>query len=152
SMQPPVRSGLVLHLEDARKNRLLDGNIARQKIAQLVVRPAPNAAATPGYVVGALIEMKFQERRLRLQLVPTGKALDATYSDDFEPVLLKHPSELIEGHGNVVYGEQMQPKSISDVDEILAVDDSPIEVAAISVDGSELKAVQPLNFAVNFDK
>jgi hypothetical protein len=151
-MQPPVRSGLVLHLEDARKNRLLDGNTARQKIAQLVVRPVPDAAATPGYVVGALIEMKFQERRLRLQLVPTGKALDATYSDDFEPVLLKHPRDLIQVHGNVVYGEQMQPESISDVDEILDVDDSPIEVATISVDGSTLKAVQPLNFAVNFDK
>jgi hypothetical protein len=152
SMQPPVRSGLVLHLEDANEIKLLDGHTARQRIAQLVVRPTSDAAATPGYIVGALIEMKFQERRLKLQLLGTGKALDATYSDDFEPVLLKHPRELIQVHANIVYGEQMQPESISDVDEILDVDDSPIEVAAISVDNYTLKAMQPLSFTVRFDR
>jgi hypothetical protein len=96
--------------------------------------------------------MKFQERRLRLQLLGTGRALDANYSDDFEPVLLDHPRELIQVHGNVVYGEDGSPTSISDVDEILEVDESAIEVRTIIQDGITLQARQPLNFAVTFDK
>jgi hypothetical protein len=152
AMQPARRSGVSISIEDYTEQSLLDGATARDRVESLLIRPQGGPAASPSYVTGALVEMKFQERRLRLQLLGTGRAFDATYGDDFEPVLLDHPRELIQVHGNVVYGEDGSPTSISDVDEILEVDESAIEVRAISQDGITLQARQPLNFTVSFDK
>ena len=115
------------------------------------MRPAPDNAVAPAYVTGALIEMKFQERRLRLQLVPSGRALDANYSDDFEPVLLEHPRELIQVHGNVVRSEDGTPTSISDVDEILEVDESVIELRSFQSSRETLRLRQPISFQIAFD-
>jgi hypothetical protein len=152
TMQPARRAGVVVSIEDYREQKLLDGATARSRIEHLLVRPEASPAANPSYITGALVEMKFQERRLRLQLPGTGRALDASYSDDFEPVLLDHPRELIQVHGNVVYGEDGSPTSISDVDEILEVDEGAIEVRAIVQSGITLQARQPLSFVVVFDK
>jgi hypothetical protein len=152
AMQPARRAGVVVSIEDYREQKLLDGATARSRIEHLLVRPQASPAASPSYITGALVEMKFQERRLRLQLLGTGRALDASYSDDFEPVLLDHPRELIQVHGNVVYGEDKSPTSISDVDEILDVDESAIEVRAIAQDGIALQARQPISFTVAFNK
>jgi len=151
-LQPPRRSGVVVSIEDYKQQKLLDGETAQARIEQLLTRPEPSPAATPAYVTGALIEMKFQERRLRLQLLGSGRALDATYSEDFEPILLNHPRELIQVHGNVVYAEDRSPSSISDVDEILEVDDSAIEVLSISSNDVTIQARRPLSFAVTFDE
>ena len=152
TMQPPRRSGVVVSIENYRQQKLLDGATAQARIEQLLIRPQASPAATPSYVTGALIEIKFQERRLRLQLLGTGRALDANYSDDFEPVLLDHPRELIQVHGNVVFGEDGLPTSISDVDEILEVDDSAIEVRAITLGTQAVPARQPISFNVTFDQ
>jgi hypothetical protein len=152
AMQPARRAGVVVNIEDYRGQKLLDGATARSRIQHLLVRPQASPATSPSYITGALVEMKFQERRLRLQLVGTGRALDASYGDDFEPVLLDHPRELIQVHGNVVYGEDGSATSISDVDEILDVDESAIEVRAIVLDGMTLQARQPISFTVTFDK
>jgi hypothetical protein len=152
TMQPAKRSGIVVSIEDYREQKLLDGATAQSRIEQLLIRPQASPAAGPSYVTGALVEMKFQERRLRLQLLGTGRALDANYSDDFEPVLLDHPRELIQVHGNVVFGEDGLPTSISDVDEILEVDDSAIEVRAITLGTQVVPARQPISFVVTFDQ
>ncbi|HRW61015.1 MAG TPA: hypothetical protein P5340_10225 [Defluviicoccus sp.] len=151
-MQPHRRSGIVVSIEDYKQQKLLDGETAQARIEQLLKRPKPSPAAMPAYVTGALIEMKFQERRLRLQLLGSGQALDATYSEDFEPILLDHPRELIQVHGNVVYIEDGSPSSISDVDEILEVDDSAIEVLSFSLGDLTLQTRQPLSFDVTFDQ
>lgn len=152
SMQPAPHSGVFVSVEDHQERKLLNGTSARAQIGSLLARPQPSLAAAPAYVTGALIEMKFQERRLRLQLLGSGRALDAGYSDDFEPVLLEHPRDLIQVHGNVVYGEDGSPSSISDVDEILEVDESAIEVRSLIVDGQTLQPLRPLNFDVGFDQ
>jgi hypothetical protein len=152
AMQPARRSGVVVSIEDHKEQKLLNGATAQARIEHLLIRPQASPAASPSYITGALVEMKFQERRLRLQMLGTGRALDANYSDDFETVLLDRPRELIQVHGNVVYGEDGSPTSISDVDEILDVDESAIEVRAIIHDGIALQALRPLSFAVAFDK
>lgn len=151
AMQPRRQSGVIVSIEDFREQKLLDGRAARARIEELFARPESITAGELGYVTGALIEMKFQERRLRLKLVVSGRALDANYSDDFEPVLLENPRELIQVHGNVVYGEDGSPMSISDVDEILEVDDSPIEVLSVDFDHHTLRPISPLSFQVRFD-
>jgi hypothetical protein len=152
AMQPPHRAGIVVSIEDHRAQKLLDGATARSRIEALRARPQPELAPPPSYVTGRLIEMKFQERRLRLQLLGSNKSLDASYSDDFEPVLLQHPRDLIQVHGNVVFGEDGAPTSISDVDDILEVDVSAIEVRSLEIGNRTVRPRHPLSFFVSFDQ
>lgn len=152
AMQPPQRAGIVVSIEDHQARKLLDGATARTRIETLRARPQPELAPPPSYVTGRLIEMKFQERRLRLQLLGSNKSLDANYSDDFEPVLLQHPRDLIQVHGNVVFGEDSAPTSISDVDDILEVDVSAIEVRVLEIGNRTVRPRQPLSVPVTFDQ
>lgn len=151
AMQPSARSGLIVHVEDWHHQKLLDGLGAQDGLNALMARPEPDLSATPAFVTGALTKMEFQERRMQLKLLGTGKALEASYGDDFEPVLLEHPRALIQVHGNVLYGEDGQPASISDVDEILDVDESPIEVSSVPYRQKKLRARTALTFNVEFD-
>ena len=121
-------------------------------MTELYIKPEPSQEETLAYITGELIEMKFQDRRLRLKLIPSGRALDATYTDDFEPVLLDNPRELIQVHGNVVYLEDGTPTSLSEVDEILEVDESQIEVLSVDFDGRSLRPNNSLSFKVIFDR
>ena len=151
AMQPPGHSGLVVHIEDFRGRRLLDGFSAADRLSKLLGRPGSDPVGAPGFIAGHLAKMEFQDRRLRLQLLGSGRALDASYSDDFEPVLLEHPRELIQIHGNVIYDDDGRPASISDIDEILEVDDSDLVVSTVNLENRSLKARVPLAFEVKFD-
>lgn len=150
-MQPPRNSGLVISIDDYKKNRILDGKFAKDNIDKLRTTPEPAIPITSGYVSGELVEMKFQERRLKVKLLVSGRGLEANYSEDFEPVLLNHPRDLIQVHGNIVYDVNGIPVSISDVDEILEIDDSPIEVEQFEANGSLYKAKRQISFPVKFD-
>lgn len=150
-MQPPRNSGLVISIEDYKKAKVLDGKYAKENIEKLRVSPEPAIPVTSGYVAGELVEMKFQERRLKLKLLVSGRGLEANYSEDFEPVLLNHPRDLIQVHGNIVYDADGVPTSISDVDEILEIDDSPIDVIQFEAGGKICKATRPVSFPVKFD-
>jgi hypothetical protein len=152
-MQPARHSGWVMHIEDSEKNRILDGTAAFKGLQKLL---EPRAGDLPpadfGYVAGTLIEMKFNERRLRLKLLKWGKSIDASYSEEFEPILLEHPRDLIQVHGNIVLGEDGAPQSISDVDEILEVDENPIDIDIFSLPtGAVLKARTLLQTLISFD-
>lgn len=151
AMQPAKNSGVCISIEDYRREKILDGKSAVEKIAQLRASPEPEMSSSLGYVAGELVEMKFQERRLKLKLLISGRGLEANYSEDFEPVLLNHPRDIIQVHGNIIYGEDDIPSSISDVDEILEVDDSPIEIKQVEVGDRLLKPKSCLTYAVKFD-
>jgi len=152
-MQPPPHSGVIISIEDFQNRKLLDGATAQEKIRQILA-PQNAEVCLPdlGYVTGTLIEMKFNERRLSLKLLRNNKSLNANYSEDFEPVLLSHPRELIQVHGNIVFDDSGCPLSVSDVDEVLEIDESPITIFRVEKESLALKAKTPLSFSVVFDK
>jgi len=153
-MQPPRHSGLVMHIEDFQEKRILDGTVAFEAVKKLLnPRPSEVSPADFGYVAGALIEMKFNERRLILKLLKWGKSIAASYDDEFEPILLTHPRDLIQVHGNIVFGEDGAPQSISDVDEILEIDETPIDIDVVDLKNcAVLKPLTPLLSKVTFDR
>jgi len=153
-MQPARHSGWVMHIEDSEKNRILDGTVASRGLQKfLEPRAGDQPPADFGYVAGTLIEMKFNERRLRLKMLKWGKSIDASYAEEFEPILLEHPRDIIQVHGNIVLGEDGAPQSISDVDDIIEVDESPIDIEIVSLPtrGAALKARSPLQTLISFD-
>jgi hypothetical protein len=152
-LQPPRNSGWILHIEDFQEHRILDGTVAFDAAKKLLEpRQSEVSPADFGYVAGTLIEMKFNERRLRLKLLKWGRSIDATYDDEFEPILLMHPRDHIQVHGNIVWDEEGAPQSISDVDNILEIDESSIDIDMINLStGINLKSKISLQSSISFD-
>ncbi len=153
AMQPVRHSGVVISIEDFRQKKILDGGTAQERIKHLLAPQSSEISpADLGYVTGTLIEMKFNERRLSLKLLESNRSLTATYGEDFELVLLAHPRELIQVHGNIVWNEDGSPHSISDVDEVLEIDESLIDILFVELDGAVLKPKVALSSSVSYDR
>jgi hypothetical protein len=151
-MQPPSRTGLVVSLEDHRRRKLLDGKTAPEKLTPLLIEVS-GIRPQPRLVTGRLDAMDFQKRTLSLQL-PSGRRLDCSYSEDFEPLLLENPREWVQVRGEAVLNENNVLAALNNITEIVEVDTSPILVASLALgkDGTELRSPKrPLAFDVTFD-
>ena len=152
-MQPAKHSCLIINIEDYYQEKLLHGSSALEKIKQLLTPPLSEVSTADfGYITGTLIEMKFHERRLVVKLLDSSKTLTATYADYFESVLLNNARELIQVHGNIVWNDDGSPQSISEVDDILEIDETVIEISLVKFNITTLKSKKPLCFAVTFDR
>ena len=148
-MQPPPRMGLVVSIEDYRRQKLLDGKTALERLNPLLAEPA-TTAIHPRLVTGRLDALDFQTRTLRLYL-PNGRLVSATYDEDFEPILLANPRELIQVRGEAVLNEDGSLKQINNVREIIEVDTSPLTVESFIVDKAKRVAAKPFDFQVTFE-
>jgi hypothetical protein len=151
-MLPPKRSGLIVHIEDDQAVKLLDGERASEAISSITAALSEEPLNYPGSVFGNLIAMDFQDRKLRLQLLGSGRALDATYKDDFEPVLLENPRGLIQVTGNIVRDPTGSVVAITNVEKIEEVDETSVEIRALEGLGARLRSRRPLLFSVQFDR
>lgn len=148
-MQPPPRMGLVVSIEDYRRHKLLDGKTALERLSPLLTEPA-TIAIHLRLVAGRLDALDFQSRTLRLYL-PNGRLITATYDEDFEPILLENPRELIQVRGEVVVNEDGSLRQINNVREIIEVDTSPLTVESFIVDNAKRVATKPFDLQVTFE-
>jgi len=148
NMQPPSRMGLVVSLEDARREKMLDGRMIATRITQFAGEPVI-PSIQPRVVTGRLEAIDFQARNLTLAL-PSGKRLTCSYGEDFEPVLLENPREWIQVRGEGVIGEDDLLKALDNVTEIAEVDASPVVVESLIIDGRSIATNTPLSFDVEF--
>jgi hypothetical protein len=149
-IQPPPRMGLVVSIEDFRRHKLLDGKTALERLSPLLAEPA-TIAIHLRLVAGRLDALDFQSRTLRLYL-PNGRLINATYDEDFEPILLENPRELIQVRGEVVLDEDGSLKHINNVREIFEVDTSPLTVESFIIDTAKrVAAKKRFDFQVTFE-
>jgi hypothetical protein len=148
-MQPPPRMGLVVSIEDYRRQKLLDGKTALERLNPLLAEPA-TIAIHPHLVTGRLDALDFQKRTLQLYL-PNGRQVSATYDEDFEAILLENPRELIQVRGEVVLNEDGSLKQINNVREIIEIDTSPLTVESFIVDNAKRVAAKSFDFQVTFE-
>jgi hypothetical protein len=148
-MQPPKRMGLVVSIEDYRREKLLDGYTAAAHLVPMLNEPVP-PSVHPRVVAGRLDALDFQSRSLTLQL-PNGRRLNCTYNDDFEPVLLENPRKWIQVRGEAVLNEDDSLKVLINITEIIEVDDDPVTVDSITVGGATVRAARPVSFPVAFE-
>uniref|UniRef100_Q3AQR1 Uncharacterized protein n=1 Tax=Chlorobium chlorochromatii (strain CaD3) TaxID=340177 RepID=Q3AQR1_CHLCH len=153
AMQPASHSCFFIDIEDCYNQPILNGSTATEKIKTLLMPPTNETSSSDfGYVTGALIEMKFNERRLVMKLLGSNKQLSVTYAEDFEPMLLDNPRELIQIHGNIVWNDDGLPQSISDVDEVVAIDETPLDIHVVEFDTIFLQPKKTLQSEVVFDR
>jgi hypothetical protein len=148
-MQPPKRMGLVVSIEDYHHAKLLDGHTAAAHLAPMLNEPV-TASVHPRVVTGRLDVLDFQSHSLTLQL-PNGRRLTCSYNDDFEPVLLENPREWIQVRGEAVLNEDDSLKALNNITEIIEVDDDPVTVDSIAVDGATFTVTRPVTFQVAFE-
>jgi hypothetical protein len=149
--QPPKRSGLVLSIEDYKKSKLLGGKDTLDKIEAIEASSkAHNIGDTPGYLIGTLVKMDFVQKSMTVKLL-SGRAIQAIYQDDFEPTLLENARGQIQIHGNIQYDENSDPSLISDVDEIIELDLSPITIESFDYKNQSLVISPPMTFEIQVD-
>jgi hypothetical protein len=148
-MQPPLHMGLYVNIEASGGQKLLSGKTVTERLNPLISEASPSIIQ-PRIVTGRLDALEFRTRTLKIQL-PSGKFLNCTYSEDFEPVLVENRREWIQVRGEAALNDDDTLKALNNVSEIIEVDDSPIEVTSFQVDGRTLTASRAITIPVKFD-
>ena len=94
--------------------------------------------------------MDFVQKSMTVKLL-SGRAIQAIYQDDFEPTLLENARGQIQIHGNIQYDENSDPSLISDVDEIIELDLSPITIESFDYKNQSLVISPPMTFEIQVD-
>ena len=107
---------------------------------------------TPGFLTGIPIRKNFQERRFWIEMLD-GRKLEVSYgeAENAETTLVSNGSGPVQVHGNVTYNEHGKVLSISNVDQVVPIDTSSIEVAEMTLGGKNFRARPPLQFEVEFN-
>ena len=106
----------------------------------------------PEFVTGKLIEINMLDKILQIQLI-NGRSLDVNFSNirNAESILNENLDKVIHVHGQVTYNEFDELLAISNVDQLLAVDVSPITVDELVVENKRYSINPRLEYEVQFD-
>ena len=104
------------------------------------------------YATGELVRIDTEKQKLWLRQL-NQSILKISYSgvENAECVLLGNPPGVIQIHGTVSYNENNEIVSVGQVDQVLEIDTSPIEISEIKLGGRIYRAAPPLMFEVNFN-
>ena len=149
-MAPPQRSGVEVTLQ----SRSGDDLFVPTNIVKFMdnVTAEPEVDATVTTITGRLIGIDFDSNRLRLHYPPTRRELQCFYKREVEDMLLDKPRELIQVVGQVVLNAEREPVRINEVEKIIEVDLSVIEIDGFDVDDKRIVAKQPVSFQPVLDE
>ena len=148
-MTPPKRSGIEVALQSSTGDDLFVPSRAANFLDNFVERRAGDLTVTA--VTGRLIGIDFDRRRLRLHYPPTRRELQCFYLAESEDMLLENARDLIQVVGQVVIDANGDPERINDVEKILEVDLSAIEVDGFESGDNRVVARQPVIFQTLLD-
>ena len=149
-MTPPKRSGIEVTLQLRSGDDLFVPNKVANFMDDLIKRSADNATATT--VTGRLIGIDFDLGRLRLHYPPTGRELQCFYQSDVEEMLLENAREFIQVVGQVIIDANGEPERIIEVEKIIEVDLSGIDVDSFDVGDKRVIARRRVTFQPFLDE
>ena len=94
---------------------------------------------------GELIEINFADRQITIVPVGSNQRLPITYPEDLEDVLLENRRSLIQVTGRVLRDENERIKKMFDLESIVPLDLSPLEISEVEHGGIRLRLRQPLH-------
>lgn len=139
---PNRRSGYRFGIHSSDGNRFFDAHSALPHI-QEILQPAQETIEMTSVVTGSFIGVDFEARKLEIKQPTTNIKLECLYRDDVEQLLLNNPRELIQVVGNIELNSDGTLARITDVQDILEVDLSPISLYRVELDQGHLEARQP---------
>jgi hypothetical protein len=120
-------------------NYEIDGRVIQRNATAMIDIARNNAQEHMIAVIGRLVSIDFDERKIIIVYPATKRALDCFYNEDIEDMLYENRRGLVQVIGNVVMDESEQPKKITGVIDIQEVDLSPIAIGVIDCVGKTLK-------------
>ena len=143
-MTPPKRAGIEVALQSSSGEDLFVPHRSANFLDQLIERHSGDVTVTA--VTGRLIGIDFDRRRLRLHYPPTRRELQCFYQPEIEDMLLENTRDLIQVVGQVVIDANGEPERINDVEKIIEVDLSVIDVDGFEAGDKRVVAKQPVTF------
>lgn len=140
-MAPRPSSGLTLRLTAAGGTRSFDLSEARPQLLALLATPASEAVDRA--LIGILDGIDFGERKLKLVLPTTRRAIECFYLEEAEPMLLANPRELIQVVGQVQVDADGEPLKVVETKAIREVDLEPLPLLPFLVDGRRIAPREP---------
>ena len=163
NMTPPTKSGIDIALQSRTGDDLYVPNkdasflkniikghidVDKDTFADTLYRIVRIETAT---ITGRLIGIDFDSRCLRLFYHPTKRELQCHYRPEVEEMLLINARELIQVVGRTEIDVNGDPKRIHEVEKIIEVDLSNIEIDSFEVGGKRIIAKQPVTFKPMLD-
>lgn len=102
-------------------------------------------------VTGVLIAMEFEKRKFTIRYPVTKKELDCYYIEGTQSLLMDNALEFIHVTGTVTLDEEGHPKTITNVDDVSAVDLSPINISEFTSGPDVIIAKEPIEFIPELD-
>jgi hypothetical protein len=106
----------------------------------------------PMTVTGRLSKIYFDENRIVIIYPPTNKELNCVYDSAIEDLLLDNPREMIQVTGTVIFGEDNEPKKITEVENIEELDLSPFVLSECNYENYSLKFNTPISISIEQDE
>lgn len=149
-MTPPQRAGIEVALQSNAGENLFVPSQAARFLDHSVDRHGSDL--TVSGVTGRLTGIDFDSRRLRLHYPPTRRELQCFYQAEIEDMLLENARDMIQVVGQVVIDANGNPERINDVEKILEVDLSAIEVDGFESGNDRVVAKRPVIFQTLLDE
>ena len=149
-MTPPKRGGIEVALQSSAGEDLFVPSQAANFLDHVVERHAGDLTVTA--VIGRLIGIDFDCRRLRLHYPSTRRELQCYYQAEIEDLLLENARDFIQVVGQVVIDANGEPERINNVEKIIEVDLSVIEVDGFQAGDKRVVARQPMVFQPVLDE
>ncbi|MEP7219562.1 MAG: hypothetical protein ABI876_11635 [Bacteroidota bacterium] len=126
-----------------------DPHVVADLVGELEWKDRDDAAS---YVIGKLMRIDFDAKKLTLKYPPTKKVVDCFYDESVEELLLSNPRELIQVSGEVTMGDDGTPRRISNVEDIRKVDLAPATMVRVELEHSSLLIDPQLTIAIQLDE
>ena len=143
-MVPAAKSGTRLTIESSSGQEVFAPNRGTGRFLKSIT--ANSAAETEQSVIGHLNGIDFQKQRIRLRHPPSGCELRCPYPPEVEPILVDCRRDLIQVVGDILLRPDASPRRIGQVDSILPVDTSPIELTKFVSGTEKVRAKRAITF------
>ena len=161
NMTPPKKSGIDIALQSRsgddlyvpNKDAKFLENLVRGHIDEGVSGTAyyRNVGIETAKITGRLIGVDFDSRSLRLYYPPAKREMQCHYQPEVEETLFVNAREVIQVVGQTEIDVKGEPTRIHEVEKIIEVDLSDIEIDSFKVGGKRIIAKQPVIFKPMLD-
>ncbi len=152
-MLPPDFFRLEFSIQDENHQTIFTGRDFAKLHSELKPYLFDGAVEVETYFIsGFLTGIDLEKKEVQVKL-KTGQHLVASYSevDDAESTLFHNLGQPIFLYGDVGFNKDDDPVFIRNVNKILAVDESSIEVSEVKINNAVYRTDSPLKFNVTFD-
>lgn len=152
----PDRPGVSLSIEDSGRRTMIDSKMAMEGLSPMfsslpsTKELADESSDAPKFscITGEVVRVRFPQRLLGIK-PPRGRIINAIYSEEFEPIVLRNRRRLVQVIGKSIVDDRNN--FLVEVADIVEINEDHIEIGKFEFDDDLYIADPPLRFRVKSD-